>query len=316
MAQGAINPSGAQSGSGFSAAVRAAIAAVATRFSGASAPAASGQPFAYQQWIDETTGLVKTYKSSGGVWVAEGLRDGFLGNGVCVNLKVNVLSSDLTQAVITCDAITVEGVFCAAVSETMDTNNAAGANGIDTGSWAADTWYALWLIANDDASLVAPLASLSASSPTMPSGYTRKRRIGWVRSRPTPTNLHPVRQVGPVAEYIEDQLAILSGGTATTETDVDLSPRVPPGITRAFVVTTMTSDAGLGATTARDLLLRPNGDAGASLPFARCYGPNNSQRLGDWIDTDANRVIEYKLSASGNATAGIAVRRWWDPAVS
>lgn len=316
MAQGAINPSGAQAGSGFSAAVRTALSAVASWFAGASAPSASGQPFAYQSWIDTATGLRKIRDAANAVWVAEGAAVGFLGNGVCVNLKVNVLSSDPTQAVITCDAITIDGVYCTAVSETMDTNNAAGANGIDTGAWAIDTWYALYLICNDDASLVAPLASLSATSPTMPSGYTRKRRIGWVRSRTaTATNLINMRQVGPVAEWIEDQAILLNQGIVQTpETDVDLSTRVPPGVTRVFVSTLVESNGSLGAGVARELLLRPNGDTGGSLPYGRVVGPSTSSQFGDWIDTDASRVIEYKMSGA-NALGTIRVRRWWDSAV-
>jgi hypothetical protein len=54
----------------------------------------------------------------------------------------------------------------------------SGNGGIDTGSIANNTWYHVWLIQRSDTSVVDVLFSTSASSPTMPSNYDRKRRIG------------------------------------------------------------------------------------------------------------------------------------------
>lgn len=52
-----------------------------------------------------------------------------------------------------------------------------GANGLDAGSLANATWYHVFAIAKTDGTS-AGLASTSVSAPTMPSGYTLKRRIG------------------------------------------------------------------------------------------------------------------------------------------
>jgi hypothetical protein len=52
-----------------------------------------------------------------------------------------------------------------------------GANGLDAGSLANSTWYHAYAIGKTDGT-TSLLASTSASSPTMPSGYTLKRRIG------------------------------------------------------------------------------------------------------------------------------------------
>lgn len=57
-----------------------------------------------------------------------------------------------------------------------------GAGGLDTGSIAANTWYYIYAIKNLITGATAGLASTSNSSPTMPSGYTKKRRIGTARS--------------------------------------------------------------------------------------------------------------------------------------
>lgn len=63
-------------------------------------------------------------------------------------------------------------------SHTIDCGT-TGANGLDTGSLAANTWYAVWWIYNPSTGVDAGLVSLSGTSPTMPSGYTFKRRSGW-----------------------------------------------------------------------------------------------------------------------------------------
>lgn len=73
---------------------------------------------------------------------------------------------------------------------------ASGANGLDAGSVAANTDYYIWLIAKDAgvvaggdanqlASNTAGLISTSATSPTLPAGYTHKRRISWCRTDAT-----------------------------------------------------------------------------------------------------------------------------------
>lgn len=57
---------------------------------------------------------------------------------------------------------------------------ASGANGLDTGSEAANTWYYVWVIYNG--TTVAALLSTSSSAPTMPGGYTYKALVGAVRN--------------------------------------------------------------------------------------------------------------------------------------
>lgn len=52
-----------------------------------------------------------------------------------------------------------------------------GNGGLDTGS-IANTTYHVWLIQRSDTGVVDALFSASASSPTMPTSYDRKRRIG------------------------------------------------------------------------------------------------------------------------------------------
>lgn len=54
----------------------------------------------------------------------------------------------------------------------------SGNGGLDTGINTASAWYHVWIIKNTTSGVVDALYSLSATSPTMPTGYTKKRRIG------------------------------------------------------------------------------------------------------------------------------------------
>lgn len=65
----------------------------------------------------------------------------------------------------------------------------SGVNGLDTGASTASTWYSVWVIWNG--TTTAGLLSLSATAPTMPSGYTHKARVGWVRTDGT-ANKYPL----------------------------------------------------------------------------------------------------------------------------
>lgn len=56
------------------------------------------------------------------------------------------------------------------------------AGGMDTGAVAADTPYAVWAILNPTTDAVDVLFSTSFTSPTMPSGYTKKRLVAAVHT--------------------------------------------------------------------------------------------------------------------------------------
>lgn len=78
------------------------------------------------------------------------------------------------------DAYTL--TLAAALIKQLDAAWAAGTNagGLDTGSIGASAVYYVWLIRKDSDASIDALFSLSATAPTMPAGYTYKRRIGTV----------------------------------------------------------------------------------------------------------------------------------------
>lgn len=120
--------------------------------------------------------------------------------------------------------------------------SATGANGLDTGTSTASTWYSVWVIWNG--STTSGLFSLSATSPTMPAGYTHKARVGWVKSDST-ANKYPlafrqsgrrVQSVVAAGTNVTDYLVLASGSTGgTTFVAISISSAVPSTAGRIVV---------------------------------------------------------------------------------
>lgn len=126
--------------------------------------------------------------------------------------------------------------------------SSTGANGLDTGSISASTHYAVWVIWNPTTSTAAALLSLSGTSPTMPSGYTHKAKVGWIRTDST-ANKFPLG-LNQYGEWVYPKVAagsnvttlpvIASGiaGAATTPTwvQIGLASVLPPDATQVAIV--------------------------------------------------------------------------------
>lgn len=124
------------------------------------------------------TQLVAQGAGANPIW-SSALNDTVVGNTFS-NLKADVTAD--TTITVTADsfALATASLYyvAKAVNLTINTTT-SGVNGLDTGSIANDTWYAVWLIYNG--TTVSGLLSLSGTSPTLPAGYTYKARAGWVR---------------------------------------------------------------------------------------------------------------------------------------
>ena len=125
----------------------------------------------------------------------------------------------------------------------------SGANGLDTGVSAINTWYYLWVVWNG--TTVAGLLSLSSTSPTMPSGYTHKARVGAVRSDST-ANKYPLSfyQFGDLVQIdkqvgtnVAAMITPASGTTAGVMTTVSMSSFIPPTAKAARVTGHSGADA-------------------------------------------------------------------------
>lgn len=158
--------------------------------------------------------------------------------GSSKNIKIATLGAN---SVITADEVALESsgnsyFISRGINVTVNTGNAPGLLGIDTGSWAINTWYYLWLISNG--TLTSAIASLSSTTPTLPGGYTYKARICAVKSSGTATTLLSTLQYGRTAQYAvtgsapNAGLPIMASGSAgnintPVWSGITLSPYVP-----------------------------------------------------------------------------------------
>ncbi|MGW8285742.1 MAG: hypothetical protein ACWGPR_08490 [Candidatus Deferrimicrobiaceae bacterium] len=105
----------------------------------------------------------------------------------------------------------------------------SGAGGLDTGSEAASTWYDLYVI--DNGSTPAALLVAQFGTPTMPSGYTVRRRLGIVQND-SGSDFAKFFCLGNARrrwyQNDGDESQILSAGAATTPTGVDATGAAPP----------------------------------------------------------------------------------------
>ena len=164
--------------------------------------------------------------STGATWAAS--PRGGIPPGLSSGLKIQATSNTAVTVTATQIAIgSTTGTYTPnTISLTLSTST-TGANALDTGTVAASTWYAVWAIYNE--TTVAGLLSLSATAPTMPSGYTHKGRIGWVRTDGS-SNLLRTIQYGTRAQYITPAAGyplMASGSTSSAWTAISTANYAP-----------------------------------------------------------------------------------------
>lgn len=111
------------------------------------------------------------------------------------------------------------------MTKRLDATWTAGEAGglLDTGTRAVSTWYYLFAIYNPTTRVSDFLASTSSSSPTLPSGFSRFRRIGAVYSDASNVN-KPWKQFGRVMLWVTP---VLTGTSDTLSGATDFPVLVP-----------------------------------------------------------------------------------------
>lgn len=205
------------------------------------------------------------------------LRDAILSTqapiqGAFKNLAASAtgLSATITATVDEIAVETASNIYKTLRSVSLSINSAgAGANGLDTGALAVSTWYSVWVIYNPTTGTTAGLISLSATAPTLPSGYTYKARIGWVRTDGT-ANKYPLgfKQYGCRVQYTVaagsnlTALPVMSSGaqgSTTTPTWVAVATGVFVPTTAASINIVLTGNSSTGIS----LMAAPNAAYGS-----------------------------------------------------
>jgi hypothetical protein len=173
----------------------------------------------------------------------------------------------------------------------------SGAGGLDSaaagaGSLAASTWYHVFLIFNPTTSTTDVLVSTSATAPTMPTSYTKKRRIGSINTNAS-SQIIAFSQLGdkflwrtPVQNY-----SAITLPTAVTA----LVLSVPLGIQTEAQIT-----AYLNAAAAVYLTIWPSDQTGAGVNIP----PGNITIYG-W---SAGAILTQALSIRANTTQNVSIQ--------
>lgn len=164
---------------------------------------------------------------------------------VTSNTGISVNQSGLMLA----DATGNGNSYFARTAIVTNSTATSGAGGLDTGSIAANTWYAVHVIYNPTTNALNTVICVASGNPVMPSGYTFRARVGCVRTDGS-TNLKRTLQYDNKAVYVVGTnptvIPILASGTASSWTAVPTGNFVPPTAHRINMVAF--TDAGVGYT--------------------------------------------------------------------
>ncbi len=193
-----------------------------------------------------------------------------------------------------------------------------GVNGLDTGTIAASTQYAVYLIGDSRhyKNTAAVISLTSNPAPLLPSGYDSYRLIGfwqtdssshWVYATHKPQNI-----AGLLTYFNVPALSVLSGGNATSFTVIDLTTNaaVPtttlPNVIVVLLVTFTPAAAGDVVT------FRPTGQTTGSYWTITgvTAGIAQSQYLTMFAGVGSSKPeIDYLVTASGDAVS-VSVIEW------
>jgi hypothetical protein len=174
-----------------------------------------------------------------------------------------------------------------------------GANGLDAGSLANATWYHVFAIGKTDGA-TALLASTNLASPTMPAGYTLKRRIGSFR---TDSSAHILPFVQDGDRFLWKTPVLDMNGTAPGTSASNAVLTVPTGPKVSVLLSGIALGQGGGNAV---LFSSPDVSDVAPSGTGTCTFFCNSAAWQRWavnIRTDTNAQIRQR----SNSTASLVV---------
>lgn len=181
-----------------------------------------------------------------------------------------------------------------------------GNGGLDTGS-IANTTYHVWLIRRSDTGVVDALFSTSASSPTMPSSYDQKRRIGSIiRASGT---IRAFTQIGDTFHYTTK---ITDYSSTSSRAVAALTLSVPTGIVvQPLLQNTLYTTSGVVASSAASLAF-----TGQQLRLAEVNNDTNNYYTGPGVlftNTSAQINFAVEIFSGTIALNEVYTYGWADP---
>jgi len=174
-----------------------------------------------------------------------------------------------------------------------------GANGrnVDTAE-QSDKWYAIFTIKNVSSGAIAGFAvnedDLGAF--TYPAGYTLKRRVGWVRNNSSSNIrnfIYHGEQSWRKATWETERVALLaiSGGSATSFTNIDISEWVPPTSIHC-ILNSLFDPSGTS-----DVFFRPDNSSVIIPVTYQTESTEPSTMIFDMVTSTA-QIIEYSVGGA------------------
>lgn len=188
----------------------------------------------------------------------------------------------------------------------------SGNGGLDTGT-IANTTYHVWLIQRSDTGVVDALFSTSATSPTMPSGYDRKRRIGAI-----------LREAGVIVPFaqttrnrFERKLAVIERSSTTALASTLFALSVPSGIPVRPILYCNFSASSATSYNIANLIGSPAVSTSADVTFQQLIGATgqdgiNRAVLDGAFQTNSSRQVYLSVViGSGTIVSNILTSRGW-----
>jgi len=194
-------------------------------------------------------------------------------------------------------------------SWTLGTGNGS----LDTGSIANSTWYHVWLIQRSDTGVVDVLTSTSATSPTMPSSYDRKRRIGAMKTDSSAQWVKFASVDGRFEWAVPKQDATSSDISGTSAFDKVLAS-VPTGVEVLAILggwyrsSVATNWVLISDPDANEVANTPTGNITAASEAANGISAFNIQ-----VRTDTSAKVQIESTDAAPTSFYIITRGWIDP---
>ena len=199
---------------------------------------------------------------------------------------------------VTADFLAIEGYWVANVDFNIDMTNPIGAGGLDQGTEEASTWYAIWVIYDVRTGVVSGLFSKSKTNPVMPSGYSKKRRLGWIRNDSV-SNFWPLIYQKGTSVFFCEPMSVLTNGSAEEWATVSCSSVIP--VTAAEVKFSGLVERLAEATATLHVCPTPfiaSSDGYIPLECGTAFG-SDKVRGPIEISLDGNRTFSYNFGVPG-----------------
>jgi hypothetical protein len=233
---------------------------------------------------------------------------GTMSNGTDTTNDIDVTAGECI------DSTGAARITWSALTKQLDASFSAGtgAGGRDTGAIANNTWH-VFAIKKDSDGTGDILFSLSATAPTMPSGYTYFRRIGSIRR--VSAAITGFVQDG---DYFRRKASIIDVDTTNPGTSAVTSAlSVPGGINVTAIVNVYAIDSTPGGFLGlvSDLAADDEAPTSAGAPLANFIGSagGGAGATQIYVRTDTSQQIRYRLSSStANTLIKIVTVGWID----